>query len=219
MKCKHEFCGMQILLIAATPDEIELFINTYPNVDILITGVGTPATIYHLQKQLQHKEYDFVVQAGIAGAFSGDFSLGQTVLIKQDTFGDLGAEEKRLFTPFFTSGLIDAHQFPFADSWLINKSEGLLKKSILRWVKAVTINKVSDSFLQKLQLIDAFDPQIESMEGAALHYVCLQEEIPFVQIRTVSNYVGERDKSKWKMKEAIENLNTELSKLIKQLTS
>jgi futalosine hydrolase len=219
MKCKHEFCGMQILLIAATPDEIELFINTYPNVDVLITGVGTPATIYHLQKKLQHNEYDFVVQAGIAGAFSSDFSLGQTVLIKQDTFGDLGAEEKRLFTSFFTSGLIDAHQFPFADSWLINKSEGLLKKSILRWVKAVTINKVSDSFLQKLQLIDAFDPQIESMEGAALHYVCLQEEIPFVQIRTISNYVGERDKSKWKMKEAIENLSSELSKLIKQLTS
>ncbi len=48
------------------------------------------------------------------------------------------------------------------------------------------------------------------MEGAALHYVCLQEQIPFVQIRSVSNYVGERDKTKWKMKEAIENLNTEL---------
>jgi futalosine hydrolase len=210
---------MQILLTAATPDEIELFINTYPNVDILITGVGTPATIYHLQKRLHQADYDFVVQAGIAGAFSNDISLGETVLIKQDTFGDLGAEEKRVFTPFFTSGLINAHQFPFADSWLINKSEGLLKNSKLKWAKAITINKVSDSFLQKLQLMDAFDPQIESMEGAALHYVCLQEEIPFVQIRTVSNYVGERDKSKWKMKEAIENLNTELTKLIKQLTS
>lgn len=219
MKCKYEFYSMQILLIAATQDEIELFINTYSNVDILITGVGTPATIYHLQKRLQQVDYDLVIQAGIAGAFSTELSLGETVLIKQDTFGDLGAEEKRIFTSFFTSGLIDAHQFPFADSWLINKSEGLLKYSTLNWVKAVTINKVSDNFLQKLQLIDNFDPQIESMEGAALHYVCLQEEIPFVQIRAVSNYVGERDKSKWEMKEAIENLSTELSKLIKQLTS
>ena len=218
MKCKYEFRSMQILLTAATPDEIELFINTYPNVDILITGVGTPATIYHLQKKLHQVDYDFVIQAGIAGAFSNELSLGETVLIKQDTFGDLGAEEKRVFTTFFTSGLINANQFPFADSWLINKSEGLLKHSTLKWTKAVTINKVSDSFLQKLQMVDAFDPQIESMEGAALHYVCLQEEIPFVQIRTVSNYVGERDKSKWKMREAIENLNTELTKLIKQLT-
>ena len=52
------------------------------------------------------------------------------------------------------------------------------------------------------------------MEGAALHYVCLQQSVPFLQIRSISNEVGERDKSKWRMKEAVENLNTELIKLI-----
>ncbi len=217
MKRKHDFCCMQILLIAATAGEIELFINKYSNVDILITGVGTHAAIYHLQKRLQQVDYDFVIQAGIAGAFSKELSLGEPVLVKQDSFGDLGAEDKRIFTPFFTSGLINAHEFPFTDGWLMNSSEGVFKKSMLKTVKAVTINKVSDSYLQKLQLIDAFNPQIESMEGAALHYVCLQEEIPFVQIRTISNYVGERDKTKWKIKEAIENLNNELPKLINQL--
>jgi len=75
------------------------------------------------------------------------------------------------------------------------------------------------SLLQKKQLINEFDADIESMEGAALHYVCLQENIPFLQVRSVSNYVGERDKTKWKMKEAIHNLNTELSKLINRLTN
>ena len=207
---------MQILLIAATPNEIELFINSYPNVDILITGVGTPATIYHLQKRLHQIDYDFVIQAGIAGSFSNELALGETVLIKQDTFGDLGAEEKRIFTPYFSSGLINGHEFPFANGWLMNSSV-LPKNVILKSVKAVTINKVSDSYLQKIQLMDAFDAQIESMEGAALHYVCLQEQIPFIQIRSVSNYVGERDKSKWKIKEAFENLSTELTTLIKQL--
>ena len=69
-----------------------------------------------------------------------------------------------------------------------------------------------------VRLIKQFDPGIETMEGAALHYVCLQENIPFIQIRSVSNHVGERDKTKWKMKEAINNLNTELSKLINRLT-
>ena len=81
-------------------------------------------------------------------------------------------------------------------------------------VKAITVNKVSDSELQKQQFIKVFNADIETMEGAALHYVCLQENIPFLQIRSVSNYVGERDKTKWKMKEAVENLNTELTKLI-----
>jgi futalosine hydrolase len=207
---------MQILLIAATPNEIELFINKYANVDILVTGVGTPATLYHLQKRLHQLDYDFVVQAGIAGSFSTDIALGETVVVKQDTFGDLGAEEKRMYTPYFTSGLINGHEFPFANGWLMNPTT-LPKNMELRAVKGVTINKVSDSFLQKLQLVDSFDAQIESMEGAALHYVCLQEEIPFLQIRSISNYVGERDKSKWSIKAAFENLNDELVTLIKQL--
>ena len=55
---------------------------------------------------------------------------------------------------------------------------------------------------------------VESMEGAALHYVCLKEKIPFLQIRSVSNYIGERNKKNWNMKESIANLNLELIKII-----
>jgi futalosine hydrolase len=60
-------------------------------------------------------------------------------------------------------------------------------------------------------------PLVESMEGAALHYVCLMEGIPFLQIRSVSNVTGDRDKNRWKLKEAIENLNKSLVLLIKKL--
>ncbi|NMD28678.1 MAG: futalosine hydrolase, partial [Bacteroidetes bacterium] len=45
--------------------------------------------------------------------------------------------------------------------------------------------------------------------------VCLQKEIPFLQIRGISNYVGERDKSKWKMEEAIDNLCNSLEDILK----
>ena len=88
----------------------------------------------------------------------------------------------------------------------------------LRSVRAITVNKISDSLLQKQQFMLNYNPEIESMEGAALHYVCLQEHIPFLQLRTITNIVGERDKSKWKLKEAVENLNAELLKLIVHLT-
>ncbi len=207
---------MQILLVAATPNEIELFINSYPNIDILITGVGVPATIYQLQKRLNKEDYDFVIQAGIAGAFSTELELGQTVIVKQDVFGDLGTEEKHIFTSAADSGLINGHDFPYAGGWLMNMA-GIPKQTILSTVKSVTVNKVTDDIVQKQQLITAFNPQIETMEGAALHYVCLQEEIPFVQLRCISNYVGERDKRKWKLKECFENLAAELDLLIKQL--
>jgi futalosine hydrolase len=55
------------------------------------------------------------------------------------------------------------------------------------------------------------------MEGAALHYVCLMEKIPFLQIRSISNYIGERNKKNWNMKESIINLNKELIRLLEQL--
>ena len=209
---------MQILLITATEQEIQPFTDTDPKMDVLITGVGVPSTLYHLQKRMHQIDYDLIIQAGIAGTFNDAVQLGQTVLIKQDSFGDLGMEEKEKFTSIFESGFADKNEFPYDDGWLVNTNE-MLKTSSLMKVKAVTVNKVSDSLLQKQQFINQFHADIESMEGAAMHYVCLQENIPFLQIRSISNHVGERDRSKWKMKEAIENLNTELSKLINGLTN
>ena len=55
------------------------------------------------------------------------------------------------------------------------------------------------------------------MEGAALHYVCRSMSVPFMQVRAISNYIGERDKSKWKMKEAVDNLNDTLLKYVDKL--
>jgi len=208
---------MQILLIAATAPEIEPFTVANKKVDVLITGVGVPSTMYHLQKRIQQVNYDCIIQAGIAGIFTGDIDLGKVVLVQQDCFADIGIEEKESYSPIFSTGFVDKDEFPFTDGWLMNLNEALSKSSLPK-VKAITVNKVSDSELQKKQFISTFNAAIESMEGAALHYICLQEKIPFMQLRSISNHVGERDKTKWKMKEAIENLSNELAKLINQLT-
>lgn len=221
----YEFCQMRILLVSATKFEIHPFLSLPENekhqlngntIDVLITGVGQIGTTYNLVTCLQNKKADLVIQAGIAGCFTDQTTLGETVLIKQDTFGDVGMEEKEKFTTLFDAGFAGKNDFPFIDGWLINNNE-IFGQSGLKNVKAITVNKVSDSLLQQQQLKNHFDPEIESMEGAAFHYVCLQQKIPFIQIRSVSNAVGERDKSKWQIKDAIINLNTELEKLIKQL--
>jgi futalosine hydrolase len=41
------------------------------------------------------------------------------------------------------------------------------------------------------------------MEGAAFMYACLMQEIPFAQIRAVSNVVERRNRGAWKVQEAI----------------
>jgi len=81
-------------------------------------------------------------------------------------------------------------------------------------VKGITVNKITDDKIQIKKMVEKFAPDIESMEGAAFHYVCLQQKINFLQLRSISNVVGERDKEKWEMKEAINNLNLELKNLL-----
>lgn len=207
---------MKVLLVSATEFEIASYFKQKDTIDVLLTGVGMPIALYHLQKKITENRYNLVIQVGLAGAFTTKFELGETVFVNQDTFGDLGIEEKELFTPIFETDLFNKNEFPFENGWLVNKNK-ILQQSTLEVVKAVTINKVTDKGSIKQQLIDSFNPDIETMEGAALHYVCLHQNIPFIQLRAISNYVGERDKTKWKIDLAISNLHNELIKLLKQL--
>ena len=208
---------MQILLVAATELEIAPLLKKKPAADFLITGVGCPAAIYHLTKRLHQIDYDLVIQVGIAGSFTGSLQLGDVVLVKQDNFADIGISEKDQFYTIFEKDLADENTFPFNKGWLDNNGE-FMDLFSLPHVKAVTVNTVTDNEKHARQLISKFDPDIESMEGAGLHYVCLQENVSFIQLRAISNYVGERDKVKWKMNEAIDNLNEELIKILNTLT-
>ena len=204
---------MSILIVAATELEIAPFIQLDLPIDILITGVGAPAAIYHVQKKLQEKKYKSVIQAGIAGSFTDSIALGDTVIVERDCFADIGINEQGIFTYIFDTNYANRNLFPYNDGWLIN--DKLVKEKVpLPLVNAVTINTISDSIIQKNMLIQKFGAQIETMEGAALHFVCLQEKVNFLQLRSISNVVGQRDKLKWKMKEAILNLNKELVRLL-----
>jgi len=207
---------MNLLVAAATEFEIEPFIQNRKNADILITGVGTPTTLYHLTKKLFSKNYDFVIQAGIAGTFTESFTLGEVVAVKEDTFGDLGIEENGKMKTLFDSGFFEKNAFPFTNGWLVNPNP-ILQKGSLSFAKAITVNKVTDNSIQNKFALEKFVADTESMEGAAFHYVCLQQQINFLQLRSISNRVGERDKSKWELKTAIKNLNTELIKIVDNL--
>ena len=62
-----------------------------------------------------------------------------------------------------------------------------------------------------------YNPAIETMEGAAFSYICAIEKINFLSLRSVSNLVGERDKSLWNIPLAIENLALSLKILFDRL--
>jgi futalosine hydrolase len=217
--------GKNILLIAATSKEIEPFIDSLKkrkenpktkNFDILITGIGLTSAAYHLTRQLTLKKYDLVIQAGVAGCFDLNIYLGDVVAVAKDTIADQSVMEMKKLKTIFDLKLVPHHQFPYTKDWLINPDKNFLKKTGLKRVKGISVNEITTSN-QKIRLYkEMFNPVIESMEGAALHYVCLMEKIPFLQLRSISNYIGERNKAKWDMKKSIVNLNYVLDIIINE---
>lgn len=217
---------MNTLLIAATIKEIEPFLawlktdpaarkNNLP--DVLITGIGLTATTYHLTRQLQFKKYGLVIQAGVAGCFKKNISLGSVVVITQDTIADQSVIELQQLKSLFDLKLVPANQFPYTKTWLVNPAVDLLKKTALKKVKGISVNEITTS-KQKIAFYEKhFNAVAESMEGAALHYTCLMESVPFLQIRSMSNYIGERNKKNWDMKASIVNLNAALIEIVKNL--
>ena len=209
---------MNCLIVAATPIEITPFLGYFKssnikNIDVLITGIGLTATTYSLMRQLRLNKPDLVIQAGVGGCFDTSIPLGQVVVVKQEAIADQSVIELNQLKTLFDLKLVPQDQFPFKKGWLINNNE-VLKKTSLRKVKGISVNEITTS-KQKVKFYnETFNPVVESMEGAALHYVCLMEKIPFIQLRAVSNYIAERNKKNWNMKESITNLNKEIIKLL-----
>ena len=213
-----------ILIVAATELEIKPLladaeqINDQPRLykkniakvqtHILIGGIGTAFMAYKLTKALSMHKYTFVINAGIGGAFSNLFSLGEVLNVHNEVFAGIGLLDKEKFTDLFEMNLLTEGEFPFTKNFLHNFS--LINNKVIEALplgNGVTVNTLFTNNMGIDLRYEKLNPHIESMEGAAVFYVCMMEHVPFVEIRAISNYVGETNKNFWKIPLAVENLN------------
>jgi len=210
---------MKILITAATIIELQPLMDSdiqqKTNAEIIFhcSGIGMMATCFSLTQIIAEHKPDLVIQAGIAGCFDKNLPLGSVVVIEKEYIADLGVSENNDWKDVFDMNLIDTNEFPFAEKQLINPHLDNLNVLNTNRETGITINNISTDKNRIEQYSEKYHPTIESMEGAALHYVCLQLKVPFIQIRSISNIVGERDKQQWKIKEAITNLTIYLQSL------
>ena len=205
---------MKILIVSATSFEVQPTLDFLSqnkekisiHIDFLITGIGMVATAFQLGKKLQNHDYQLVINAGVAGAYNkNELNLGDVVNVVCEQFSDIGAEDKDgSFIDFFQNGLINPNEPPFQNAELLNPAGA--EFDFLPLAKGLTRNTTS-GFLPNIEKLKLYNADIETMEGAAFFYACLQSEVNFLQIRAISNYVEARNRDNWKMKEAIENLN------------
>ncbi len=222
-----KFVCMNIALVAATKKEIQptltylnerIYLRRHQKVESIITGVGLMNTTYTLAKHFAREKPTLAIQAGIAGTLHPIYAPGMVVSVKEDMVGDLGVVEKEEWRDVFDLGFAEENTLPYFQKKLINPHRDLFNKLQLETVRSISVNQISTNVEAIRKMKEKYMPIIESMEGAAFHYVCLMENIPFIQIRAISNIVGERDKSCWKISEAITSLNEELIRYINQLT-
>ncbi len=226
---------MNILIVSATYLEIEPLLThfnfieqpnqklrkyTYKNhlVDVLIPGVGMTYTAYWLGKTLNNKWYDAAINLGLAGTFDDKIKIGEVVNVTSDRIAELGAEDGEKFLSLIDMDLIEDEDFSLQNGALVNTIP--LKNEFtktLQQVSAITVNTThgEESSIENVKAL--FNPQIETMEGAAFFYACLLEGISCIQLRAVSNKVERRNKENWNIKLALENLTTASLKLLNGL--
>ncbi len=218
---------MRVFISAATVGE---WMPCFSNIDKLYTekskrfkiyfhqsGVGMMATTYSLTKLIMEEKPDLILQVGMAGCFDNAVALGKVVVIDKEFEGNAGVEENGKWRDLFNLKLEKTNYPPYIKRALPNPHIEKLNLLKLKTVTGITVNEITTRRERVKQLVKKYEPVTESMEGAALHYTCRNTNTMFLQMRTISNYIGERDKSKWMMKEALDNLNSTLIKYIDKL--
>ena len=170
--------------------------------------------MYNLTKYCVENRPDFVIHAGICGSFDDTLELGDVVCVMIDQFADFGVIENGQWKTGFEMKLISSHKKPFTQGELVAPNTDIVPYPK---VIAVTSQTITSTTKQREEIEKKFQPAIESMEGAYVHYVCIQEDIPFVHLRAISNTVGERNKSKWDIETAVTNLHEAINIVIANL--
>jgi futalosine hydrolase len=226
---------MKILIVSATSLEIRPLIQALGegerinekrvayrykghHIDVLTTGVGMVATSFWLGKTLTENRYQLLINTGIAGAFNRDLALGSTTWVWHDTLPEMGAEDGESFLSLIDLDLLEDDDFPFSGGEI--EAETSIVPEVLNTLPKVisaTVNKVHGNEASIEEFTKRHSADIESMEGAAFLYAAKVNQVDNIQLRAISNYVEQRDRSNWQIPEAVHSLCRTTLKLIDQL--
>ena len=162
------------------------------------TGVGLVNAAFALTRFLSEHQVDAVVSCGVGGAYPGsDLEPGQAVCAESETYGDLGADSPDGFLDMRALGLP-----------VINGPEPLFNRLPLdlfpapRRVPFVTCGGCTGTVAVAEALVARTGGVVESMEGAAIVHVARLMGVRVGEVRGISNPVGNRDRTKWRVRQA-----------------
>ena len=222
---------MRILIVSATNLEVsalvgsdikpyqpsKIYLTDNHDTDVIITGVGSVPTSYCISQY--GANYDILLNLGIAGSFSNKTKVGDVVIVSEDAFCDLGIDNQGDFIPFYKSKMVFEKNNPLVNQFMLNPMINRYKGIDIPMVRGVTTNTTTGSAERIQQIKKIWDPDIETMEGAAVFYCSILLNKPFICIRSISNKVEPRNEKNWQIKMAIDNLCEYSKSFIGNLTT
>jgi futalosine hydrolase len=196
--------------VDAERDAILRGIGTDQRIDIKLAGVGPISAAIQTTKSLAAGEYDLVINMGIAGGFADKAEVGSLVIANEIVSGDLGAESPE--------GFITLDELGFGASTRF-KTEGDLVEILLEAIKGAGVSVRIGNILtlstvtgtakttSELQLREP-GASAEAMEGYGVAMAAKEFGVPVLEIRSISNPIGPRDRSAWRIKDALDTLES-----------
>ncbi|MFJ5213581.1 futalosine hydrolase [Streptomyces sp. NPDC088354] len=183
-----------------------------PTATVLAAGVGPAAAAAGTAAALASAPYDLVVSAGIAGGFEPVARIGSTLVADAIVAADLGAEGPEGFIPVAELGYgTSAHRPPPELSRRVAEALGAEYGPLL------TVSTVTGSAERAAELIKRHPGAVgEAMEGFGVAEAATAHRVPVLEIRTVANPVGPRDRASWRVPDALDALTKAFTLLRKQ---
>ncbi|MCF8056636.1 MAG: futalosine hydrolase [Desulfocapsa sp.] len=215
------------LVVCATEFELQPLLDAYPSDRkewaTLVTGVGMVETALCLTRFLeqQGERIHGVLNIGVGGAYihegKGGAGLLEICLAVEEIFGDFGLCHPDRIEPLAEHIVYRSHYL--LDSSLLEQAATIFKKNGLSVTrgKFVTVCGVSATASRGTMLVKQYDALCENMEGAAVARVCEAYGLPLLEMRTISNFVEDRDCNRWKLSEACEQAGKAAAILLKGL--
>ena len=158
--------------------------------------------------------FTHVVLTGICGAYPGrGLNVGDVVRVDSEKVGDLGVVERDgSFTPWHKVGNGGVENSAVSSPAFAQVYESSPLRGVPAWlaglksVSGLSVNCCTGTAAMAAERVQNFDVDVESMEGAACFSICAAFGMPCYEIRAVSNLATDRDKSTWRISDALEKL-------------
>lgn len=178
-------------------------------VDIVTTGVGKANAAAATALAIARTRPRAVLLCGIGGAYRGaGLAVGDVALAVAEVHLDSGVGFGEAWRGMDELGfpLVEGPPARFNRLDLdAERVRALARRLGVRACAFGTAEAVTADAVQAEALQRRHGVCVESMEGAAAAQVALALGIPFVELRGVSNEVGDRDRTRWDVPRAVRN--------------